>query len=55
MRVLVALAILWLPVITAYIVYFSVGEGIGPKKQAMVHPMPPPKPAPETHHISHAA
>jgi len=55
MHLLLVLAIMWLPVIVAYTVLFSVGEGIGPKKQAAVHPMPPPKPAPETHHVPHAA
>jgi len=55
MQVLLVLAIMWLPVIIAYTVFFSVGEGLGRKKQAVVRSMPPPKPASETHQAPHAA
>ena len=55
MQVLLILAIIWLPAIIAYTVYFSVGEGLGPKKQTPVHLMRPPQTVPEKHPIPHAA
>jgi len=55
MAVILTLAIMWVPVIAIYFVLFSVGTGMEPSEAAVVHPMPPPKPAPETHHVPHAA
>lgn len=56
MSVLLALALMWLPVILVYVIYFSVGSGFGPAPEIDVRQKAPePKPPVAPYHFPHAA